>query len=138
MAGPYRCTDMLVKIGGYPGGATATVGVVNGLDIRFSYEGGNVEHFYGSDEGMISLGGKRTTYTLQRWFMTGADTDLLWDLFANKTDFELTGELDDVNSSKIGLSNCKANSWRPILGDANSIVGEELSGEGTGWGGTTI
>ena len=60
MAGPYRCTDMLVKIDG------STVGVVVGMEINVSYEGGTVDHVYGQNTGYISHGGKRGTFTLQR------------------------------------------------------------------------
>lgn len=132
MAGPYRCTDVLVKVD------SSEVGVVNTMDMEFSYEGGTVEHVYGSDEGYISLGGKRATFTLTRWFMTATDTDLLFDLFNLKLPFELTGEVDGLANSTFGISNAVARIWKPILGDANSIVGEQVSGEGISWGPTNI
>lgn len=138
LAGPYRCNDMLVKVKDYSVGTAVSVGTVTALDISLQYEGGAVEHVYGQDEGFISLGGKRATFTLQRWFMTAIDTDLLFDLFDGKLPFELTGEIDGLAGSTIGISNCVANTWRPIMGDANSIIGEEMSGEGTGWGPTNI
>lgn len=132
MPGPFRCTDMLVKID------NSTLGVVIGTDIRLSWEGGTVEHVYGSDEGRIAHGGKRGTFRAQRWFMSDTDTDLLFDLFDTKTAFELSGEIDGVAGSLLVLSNCKANAWGLITGDANSIVGEEISGEAVSWGGTNI
>ena len=132
MAGPYRCTDMLVKIDG------STVGVVTGMEINVTYEGGTVDHVYGQNTGYISHGGKRGTFTLQRWFMTDSDTDLLFDLFDQRLAFALTGEIDGVANSTIGLSNCRANSWRPMLGDANTVVGEEVSGEAVDWNLTTV
>lgn len=138
MAGPYRCTDMLVKVKDYAVGTSVPVGTVTGLDITLSYEGGTVDHVYGQDEGFISHGGRRAVFNLQRWFMTAGDTDLLYDLFNGKLPFELTGQIDGLNGSTVGISNCYANSWRPIMGDANTIIGEEIAGEGTGWGPTSI
>lgn len=132
MAGPYTCNDMLVTVDG------TSVGVVTGLDISLAYEGGTVQHVYGSRGGYLSHGGKRATFRLQRWFMTDTDTDLLFDLFDLRLPFTVSGELSGVGSSTLTLSNCKANTWRLITGDANSIVGEEVSGEGVGWSGTTI
>lgn len=132
MAGPYTCTNMLVQVAG------VTVGVVTGMDIALSREGGTVQHVYGSEEGYITHGGKRATFRLQRWFKTDTDTDLLFDLFDQKIAFTLQGELSGVSGSTVQLSNCKANSWRLILGDANTIVGEEISGEATSWSGTNI
>ncbi len=132
MAGPYRCTNMLVKID------TSTLGVVNAFDITLSREGGTVEHVYGSSVGYITHGGDRATFTIQRWFFTDTDTDLLYDLFNGKTAFGLTGEISGVATTTLGLSNCKANTYKWITGDANSIVGEEISGEATSWGSTTI
>jgi len=123
---------MLVKID------EATVGVVNALDIRLTYEGGTVEHTYGSDEGRIAHGGKRATFRLQRWFMSDTDTDLLFDLFDGKLAFELSGEISGIANSTLVLSNCKGNSWGLITGDANAIVGEELAGEAVSWDGTDI
>lgn len=132
MAGPYRCTNMLVKID------SSTVGVVNGLDISLSREGGTVDHVYGTGSGYITHGGDRGTFRIQRWFMTDTDTDLLYDLFNDKLPFELSGEINGVANSKLSLSNCKANAYRWITGDANTIVGEEVSGEAPSWTNTTI
>ena len=109
------------------------MGVVTGADITLAYEGGTVEHYYGSNIGAIPFGGKRATFRMQRWFMTDTDTDLLIDLFSDKVAFTASGEIDQVTGSTITLSGCKANSWRLIMGDANSVVGEEISGEGTNW-----
>ena len=131
MAGPYRCTNMLVKID------SATIGVVNAFDITLTREGGTVEHVYGSVTGYISHGGDRATFTLQRWFYTDTDTDLLYDLFNDKSAFELTGEVSGVATTTLGLSGCKANSYKWITGDANSIVGEEVSGEAVSWSSVT-
>jgi len=65
--------------------------------------------------------------------MTDSDTDLLFDLFDQKTQFTLTSELDNVATTALMISGCKANSWKLITGDANAIIGEEISGEGTSW-----
>jgi len=126
MAGPYTCNDMLVKIDG------ATLGVVTGLDIRLSREGAAVNFVYGSDSGYHVVGGKKGTFTLNRWFMTGSDTDLLFDLFDLELPFSLSGEISGVTSA-LTLSNCRAYTYRPVTGDANSAVGEEITGESVGW-----
>ena len=127
---PYRGTDFILAING------TNLAVVTSVDMRLSREGGTVEHVYGTGTGRISHGGDRATFTVQRWFaVNGTDTDLLYDIFNVKTNFLMTGT---VNSQVIGLSGCKANSWRPILGDANAIVGEEISGEALGWVNTSI
>ena len=123
----YTCNDMLVKID------TNTVGVVTGQDIRLSREGARVQHVYGSDVGYHVVGGKRATFSLQRWFMIDTDTDLFWDLFDLELPFSLSGEIDGLANSQLTLSNCRAYTWRPITGDANSEVGEEISGEATDW-----
>jgi hypothetical protein len=130
MAGPYTCNDMCIKIDG------SAVGVVTGSDIRLSREGAGVRHVYCSDEGYHVVGGKRGTFTLSRWFMTADDTDLLWDLFHLELPFSLSGEINDVDNSSVTLTNCRAYTWRPVTGDANSDVGEEITGESVGWSAT--
>lgn len=127
MAGPYTCNDVLMKMD------SQTVGVVTASDIRLSREGAGVQHYYGSDEGMHVMGGKRATFSLTRWFMTDTDTDLFWDVFDLELPFTLSGEIDGIANSQVTLSNCRAYTWRPITGDANSPVGEEITGEATGW-----
>lgn len=130
MAGPYTCNDMLIKID------AVTVGVVTGTDIRLSREGAGVQFVYDSDTGYHVVGGKRGTFTLTRWFMTDPDTDLLWDLFDMEVPFSLSGELSGVALSKVTLSNCRAYTWRMVTGDANSPVGEEVTGEAVTWAAT--
>jgi hypothetical protein len=130
MAGPYTCNDMLIKIDASP------VGVVTGTDLRLSREGASIRHVYGSDEGYHVVGGKRATFTLNRWFMTANDTDLLWDIFELELPFALSGEISGVSNSLITISNCRAYTWRPVTGDANSDIGEEITGEGTTWSST--
>ena len=124
---PYTGNILLVKITGN------TVGVVTGLDIGLQREGGTVVHYYGSYTGAIAQGGDRATFRVQRWFMADVDTDLLFDLFNGKTVFTLAEELSGVATSSVTITGCQANSWKLITGDANSIIGEEISGEGTGW-----
>jgi hypothetical protein len=127
---PFRGVDFVVIMNG------VTMEVVTSVDMRLTKEGGTVEHVYGSEEGRISTGGNRGTFTVQRWFaVDDTTTDLLYDIFNAKTKFLMTGT---VNSQIIGLSGCRANSWRPILGDANAIIGEELSGEATSWSNSVI
>lgn len=113
------------------------------MDIELLKEK-RIEHVYGSTttreegEGRHARGGHRATFRLQRWFHTDTDTDLLFDLFDLDLPFALSGELDGVTGSTINLSNCEANRWRLITGDANSTVGEEISGESTSWAGSSI
>jgi len=113
------------------------LGVVEGFDIELSYEGG-VTHRYGSKEGKHSVGGKKATFTIRRWYMADDDTDLLFDLFNNRIPFSLYGYLIDdegntITGSQVMLSNCIIYRWRPRTGAANDIVGEEASGQATAW-----
>ena len=126
MSGAYTCNEMLVKV------ERATVGVVTGLDIRLSREGG-IQHVYGSDTGRHVVGGKKATFTLNRYFMIDTDTDLLYDLFNLELPFYLSGEISGVNNSQLELSDCRAYTWRPVTGGANDAVGEEVTGEATSW-----
>ena len=130
MPGPYTCNDLLMKLD------TSTIGVVTGTDIRLSREGAGVQFVYGSDSGHHVVGGKRGTFSIQRWFMTDSDTDMFWDVFDLELPFNLSGEINGVSGSSVTLSNCRAYTWRPITGDANSAVGEEITGESTGWSAT--
>lgn len=124
---PYTANIMIIKID------LATIGVVTAEDISLTHEGGTVTHYYGSYTGAIAEGGNRATFRLQRWFMADVDTDLFFDLFNDKTSFSLSNELSGVATSTVTITGCMANTWRPILGDANAIIGEEISGEGTAW-----
>lgn len=137
MAGPYTANSMLIQVTP-AGGEAVTLGVVTALDINLSKEGGTVVHVYGSETGHIVTAGNRATFKIQRWFMSDTDTDLLYDIFNDKTMFTLSGGITGVSNSTISISGCRANSWRPVFGDANAIVAEEISGEGTGWTGTNI
>jgi hypothetical protein len=129
---PYTANVLTIQVAG------TTVGVVTGLDISLTREGGTVTHVYGSNTGAIATGGDRATFRLQRWFMADTDTDLLYDLFNDKTGFVLQGQLAGMAGAVVSISGCKANTWRLITGDANAIVGEEVSGEGVGWTSTNI
>lgn len=131
MAGPFKCTVMLLKIFGN------TVGVVEGASIELEIEGG-IEHTYGAREGHHAAGGKRATFSLRRWFMSDTDTDLLYDLFNDEIPFTLSGEIDGQAGSTIELSNCKIYRWRPVMGGPNDIVAEEASGEAVSWAGSNI
>jgi len=131
LAGPYTCSTLLVKID------NATVGVVVGLDIELSKEGG-VQHYYGTTEGKHVRGGKRGTFRIQRWYQADTDTDLLYDLFNLDTEFRLSGEIDSVANSMLYLDSCMGYRYRLITGDANTVVAEELTGESTDWTGTDI
>lgn len=136
MAGPYRCVNMLVKI--VCGDTTYTVGVVEGFDIQIGYKGGAEPH-YGSRTPMHSAGSKHGTFNVTRWFFTDAKQEsLLLDLFLNELYFTLEGDLQDNTGVAIGhtqlkLTGCRLYKYRPRTGHADDIIGEEASGEATGW-----
>ena len=126
MPNPHKAVNVEVKID------TATVGVVESMTIELEKEGG-VDHYYGSDTGKHSVGGHRGTFTARRMFMVDSDTDLFYDLFNDETQFNLSGEISGVSNSQILLSDCLAYRYRPVYGAPNDKVGEEITGEATGW-----
>jgi len=136
MAGPYRCVNMVVTI--TIGATPYVVGVVEGMDIDLGYEGGPEAH-YGSRIKKHSAGSKNATFTLTRWFYTDiGQEDLLLDLFADETEFSLSGNLIDaqgaeIPNTKITITGCRLYRWRPRTGGADDIIGEEASGSGTDW-----
>lgn len=136
MAGPYTCNSMAIKVQG-AGDTEKTLGVVVGLDIELGKEGG-IQHRYGSVTGKHVRGGERATFRLQRWFMSDSDTDLLFDLFDGDIIFSLSGEITSHVGSELYLDTCMGYRYRLITGDANSVVGEEISGEATSWAGSNI
>ena len=131
MPGSYSCTKMLVKVDGN------TLGVVTGLDIELTKEGG-VEPVFGTDIGVHRRAGRKATFRIQRLFKADTDTDLLFDLFDLELPFSLSGEIDGVAGSTLNLSDCGIYRFRLITGDANSAIGEEASGEALRWNGTDI
>lgn len=136
MAGPYRCTNMVITI--TVGEDEYVLGVVEGLDIDLSYAGGP-EPVYGSRTRRHSAGSKIATFTLTRWFYADSDQeDLLLDLFDEETTFTLKGSLVDADgvaiaNTSITITGCRLYRWRPRTGGADDIIGEEASGSGTGW-----
>jgi hypothetical protein len=141
MAGPYRCTNMVVQI--VDGNTTYTVGVVEGMDIDLSYNGGP-EPTYGTRIQKHSAGSKIAKFTITRWYYTDTgQEDLLLDLFDDETEFSLVGYLVDsagseikkggVSATKVTITGCRIYRWRPKTGGADDIIGEEASGSGTDW-----
>jgi len=136
MAGPYRGTNLVLRV--QIGAQWYTVGVVEGCDIDFGFEGGP-EPCYGTRIKSHSMGSKRISFTITRWYYTDDDQeDLLLDLFTAETPFTLEGYL--VNQSGVQISNttiqltgCKIYRWRPRTGGADDILGEEASGFATDW-----
>lgn len=138
MVGPYRCVNMVVKID------TITIGVVEGLDIDLQYAGG-AEPIYGSRTRRHSAGSKQAKFTITRWYYTDVGReDYLLDLFNDETLFTLTGylvdaagvEIRDVNGAlctELVITGCRLYRWRPKTGSADDIIGEEATGEATGW-----
>jgi len=133
MAGPYKCKRMRVKIKNSLTGVEYTLGVVEGMDIECIKEGGVVPH-YDSETGKHAVGTRHATFRIRRWFKTdNAQTDLLFALFNNETQFWLSGEITNVSGSTLTLSGCLIYSYRPVTGGANDIVSEEARGECVDW-----
>lgn len=128
MTDPYKCKDLVLKVDG------VALGVVESASMELSHEGGTEPH-YNSEEEVHAIGTKKATFTIRRWYGVDSDPDLLFDLFDNKTAFELSEEIDGVSSTQLTLSNCKIYRWRPVMGAANDIVAEEASGEAVDWSG---
>lgn len=138
MAGPYRGVNLILQIDDDLGGGFVTVGVVEGSDIDFGYEGGP-ESCYGTRIKSHSAGSKRISFTLTRWYYTDSgQQDLLLALFKNETTFALQGYLIDKDGNQIGkttikLTGCRLYRWHPRTGGADDILGEEASGFATDW-----
>lgn len=136
MAGPYRGVNLVLQIDS--NGGFVTVGVVEGSDIDFGYEGGP-ESCYGTRTKSHSAGSKRVSFTITRWYYTEAGAqDLLLDLFDNETEFSLQGYLIDKDGVQIAgtiikLTGCRLYRWHPRTGGADDILGEEASGFATDW-----
>ena len=138
MAGPYRGVNLVLQIDDGLGGGFVTVGVVEGSDMDFGYEGGP-EPCFGTRTKSHSAGSRRISFTLTRWFYTDSDQqDLLLDLFDNETVFTLKGYLvdkngDPISDTTIELTGCRLYRWHPRTGGAEDILGEEASGFATAW-----
>lgn len=136
MAGPYRGVNMVLQLDS--GGGYVTIGVVEGSDIDFGYEGGP-ESCFGTRLKTHSAGSKKISFTITRWYYTSTNAqDLLLDLFTGETSFSLKGYLVDKDGVKIGtteivISGCRLYGWKPRTGSAEDIIGEEARGFGTDW-----
>ena len=133
MTNPYKAKNVLVVVDGN------TVGVVENMSVELICEGG-IEPFYGSETGRHAIGTKHATFTLRRWMFIDTKKKLLFDLFNDKTPFNLEFGISDmaavpdfVVGMKIVLSDCTGYRWRPVTGSANDIVVEELIGEAVDW-----
>jgi hypothetical protein len=132
----YRGHNLVLKV--TVNGQEYTVGVVEGADIDFGFEGGP-EAIYGSRTKRHSVGTKRISFTITRWYYADDDQeDLLLDLFTEETEFTLEGSLIDnddnpVADTAIKLLDCRIYRWRPRTGGADDILGEEASGFALDW-----
>lgn len=132
----YRCTNLKIVV--TVGATNYTIGVCEGMDIDLSYEGG-AEPVYGNRTRQHSAGSKVVSFSLTRWFY--ADTgqqDLLLDLFDAETSFTIEATLvtnagADIANTSVKLTGCRLYRWRPRTGGADDIIGEEASGQATGW-----
>lgn len=117
-----------------------TVDVVELVNLEVFHEG-NVESKYGqTDNGSQyipwnrhKIGIQKVRFTIRRWFKAGlADTDLLYDLHENDTEFTLTEYINDIWGAFAGLkiSNCVSYGYTAETGTANDIIIEEIRGEG--------
>ena len=130
--GPFKCKRMRVTILDDCGNSF-TLGVVEGMDIELTKEGGVTPH-YDSETGKHAVGTRHATFRLRRWFKTDSgQTDLLFDLFDGEVHFNLSGEISNRAGSRITLSDCVAYSYSPVTGGANDIVSEEIRGEALDW-----
>jgi hypothetical protein len=136
MGGPYRATNLVIVITDTNG--DHTIGVCEGLDIDLGYEGG-AEPVYGSRTRKHSAGSKTVTFTLTRWFYADSYLeDLLLDLFQSEEEFTLKGSLITnagvpIANTSVTITGCRLYRWRPRTGGPDDIIGEEASGQGTGW-----
>jgi len=120
---------MLLKIDG------TAIDVVEGANIELEKEGG-IEGYYGSQTGKHSVGLKKGTFSIRRWLRDNDDPDLLYELFNAELPFSLSGEIDDVSSSTLTLSDCQLYRYRWILGGVGDVIAEESSGECVDWSST--
>lgn len=115
-----------------------TVGVVEGMDIQIGYAGG-AEPYYGSRTKKHSAGSRDVSFTLTRWYYADdGQQDMFLNLITDETEFDLEGSLVDKNGDAIAnttlkLTGCRLYKYRPRTGGADDIIGEEGSGQGTGW-----
>jgi hypothetical protein len=62
----------------------------------------------------------------------------LLDLFLAETEFDLEGDLQTnagvaIPNTRLKLTGCRMYKFRPRTGHADDIIGEEASGQATGW-----
>lgn len=136
MAGPYRGVNLVLSV--KSNGSYVPIGVVEGCDIDFGYEG-RPESCFGTRTKSHSAGSRRIALTVTRWYYTASGAqDLLLDLFENESEFTLKGSLVDkdgvaIANTDIIITGCKLYRWHPRAGGADDVLGEEASGFGTGW-----
>jgi len=121
-------------------GTTHTIETVELIDLEVSREGG-VESKYGKDfvDGQYKprnrhkIGMKRTRFTLRKWYKADtSNTDLLYTLFDNDTEFILEEYIPNIVTGVKGLQlrDCIIYHHIVITGSSNDIIGEEVTGEG--------
>ena len=134
--GPFHGTNLVLRVKIYL--TWYIVGVVEGCDFDFGFEGGP-ESIFGQRAKRHSMGSKRIPFTITRWYYTDTDQeDLLLDLFKAETSFELEGYLINnegvqISKTAIVMKDCKIYGWKPRTGSADDIIGEEARGFATDW-----
>jgi hypothetical protein len=114
------------------------VGVVEGADITIGYKGG-AEPIYGTRIPVVSVGSFEVSFSLTRWyFADDSQRDLLLNLMEGELNFTMQGQLYDnsgaaVPNSVIKITGCRILKYRPRMGGADDIIGEEATGVGTNW-----
>lgn len=115
------------------------LGVVEGTDIQLGYANSKSEPVVGSQMPILSSGVYQVTFTISRFYFSDSNQkDLFIALFSTQTSFSLEGTIYDnrgneVTGSTLQIMGCKILKYRPIMGNANDIIGEEASGYGTNW-----
>jgi hypothetical protein len=136
MTGAYRCTDL--KITATVNGLNYICDVVTAFDCDFSYEGGS-EPVYGQRSPKHSAGSKAIKFALTRMFYADSGNESLFlDLFTGEDEFTLTTNLIDksgvdIAGTAVQLIDCRVYNYKPIMGNANDVLGEQISGEGLNW-----
>jgi len=134
--GPYRCVNMVVTV--TINSTPYTVGVVEGMDIQIGYAGG-AEPYYGSRTRKHSAGSRDVTFTITRWYYADdGQQNMFLNLITDETEFDLEGSLVDKDGAPIAnttlkITGCRLYKYRPRTGGADDIIGEEGSGQATGW-----
>lgn len=111
-------------------GKEYTLGCVEGTNFSMGREGAP-EPYYGSVTKRHSIGTKKGSLTISRWYYVDEGQEsLLLDMFNDKTVFDLTGSLIEedgtpIDNTSITFKDCVIYNWNPKTGGADDTLGEE-------------